>query len=75
MKSLVRAFLAAVALGATACSEETTEFCPEACDIWERCVGWNRDECMAECTAEADWDEDYMKCLRAQSCETLAACE
>jgi hypothetical protein len=64
-------------LGIIGCSgsNETTEYCDDACTIWRDCTGWDLDECTRECRADGDWDAAYLACLRGQSCNNLLACE
>jgi hypothetical protein len=77
MKRLDLRLAAAILLTITSCggSSETTEWCQDACKIWNECTGWDSGECMAECRADGDWDAEYLACLRSQPCGNLLACE
>jgi hypothetical protein len=61
-------------LGLGCGSGKTTAHCGAACDIWANCAAWDRAACMAACESDGDWDQAYVNCLQAQTCETLDAC-
>jgi len=76
IRKRIAGMLLAVGLAAASgCgSDDTTEFCGAACDIWASCAAWDRAICMSQCQADGDWDQAYVTCLEGQSCATLDAC-
>ena len=53
--------------------------CDTPCRIWDECTegSYSFQECMAECTSDGGWGDEYTECLRESSCEEILedACE
>ena len=77
MRRIAAALLALLLFAVAGCSSSssTVEYCDEACTIWTNCTGWDFNACVAECTDEGDWDQDYLLCIQDQGCGNLLACE
>jgi hypothetical protein len=79
MKRIFLGALVALFLLGTAfiggCDESVDSVCARACGVWEACGAWNPTDCMAQCTAEGDWDE-YADCVeQAPTCELDRWCD
>ena len=76
MKRVLLSIVTALALTVLSCSgsEKSTTCCEEACRIWDGC-SWPYETCMSQCTAEGDWCDSYIDCIRGKSCQQLLVCE